>query len=154
MCSLRWSYRYVYDHYRRLIPVVVIVFPSQREGMNVVRACETVANEALVAGIFQEGMAIKAEFVHRKQLQKKIGGNFEKEIKKDFEVCFSSWDVVGMVLDVVAVISRTGHAVDEEDAAVVDKLLDVVGAGIRGSDSEDSVTVKEDVMIRVVPELI
>ncbi|GFV53294.1 hypothetical protein TNCV_1645261 [Trichonephila clavipes] len=33
-----------------------------------------------------------------------------------------------MVLDIVVVGSRTEHAVDEEDAAETDKLLEVVGA--------------------------
>ncbi|GFU64051.1 hypothetical protein TNCV_732871 [Trichonephila clavipes] len=33
-----------------------------------------------------------------------------------------------MVLDIVVVVSRTEHAVDEEDVAEIDKLLEVVGA--------------------------
>ncbi|GFX25493.1 hypothetical protein TNCV_1407591 [Trichonephila clavipes] len=33
-----------------------------------------------------------------------------------------------MVLDIVVVVSRTEHAVDEEDAAEIDKLLEVAGA--------------------------
>ncbi|GFV33712.1 hypothetical protein TNCV_4568271 [Trichonephila clavipes] len=32
-----------------------------------------------------------------------------------------------MVLDIVVAVSRTEHAVDEEDAAEIDKLLEVVG---------------------------
>ncbi|GFT08417.1 hypothetical protein TNCV_2751421 [Trichonephila clavipes] len=40
---------------------------------------------------------------------------------------------------------KTGHAVDEEDAAKIDELLEVVGAvyakGIGGRDSDDNVTV-------------
>ncbi|GFT26968.1 uncharacterized protein TNCV_4675111 [Trichonephila clavipes] len=62
-----------------------------------------------------------------------LGGRF---FLRGFEVCFASWDVAGMVLDVVVVVSRTGHAgkgviidtVDEEDAAEIDKLLDMAGA--------------------------
>ncbi|GFU78033.1 hypothetical protein TNCV_4855111 [Trichonephila clavipes] len=34
----------------------------------------------------------------------------------------------GMVLDIVVVVSRTEHVVDEEDAAEIDKLLEVMGA--------------------------
>ncbi|GFW68211.1 hypothetical protein TNCV_1880931 [Trichonephila clavipes] len=51
--------------------------------------------------------------------------------------------VAGMVLDLV---SRTRQAVGEEDAAEVDKLLEVVGAVFikGGSDSENDVTVTKD----------
>ncbi|GFX62104.1 hypothetical protein TNCV_2228301 [Trichonephila clavipes] len=54
-----------------------------------------------------------------------LGGRF---FLRGFEVRVVSWDIVGMVLDVVVVVSRTDHAVDEEDAAEIDKLLEVVGA--------------------------
>ncbi|GFU56172.1 hypothetical protein TNCV_712311 [Trichonephila clavipes] len=54
-----------------------------------------------------------------------LGGRF---FLRGFEVSFASWDVAVMVLDVVVVVSRTGHAEDEEYAAEIDKLLEVVGA--------------------------
>ncbi|GFU97986.1 hypothetical protein TNCV_3150271 [Trichonephila clavipes] len=38
-----------------------------------------------------------------------------------------SFSGLGMVLDVVVVVSRTEHAVDEEDAAEIDKLSDAMG---------------------------
>ncbi|GFV75826.1 hypothetical protein TNCV_1757541 [Trichonephila clavipes] len=67
---------------------------------------------------------------------------------------FAPWDKEDIVFDVVVVVGIIGHAgkgvnidtVDEEDAAEVYKLLDVVGAisfkGIGGRDLEDDVTVK------------
>ncbi|GFU36750.1 hypothetical protein TNCV_365201 [Trichonephila clavipes] len=52
-------------------------------------------------------------------------------------------------VDVVVVVSRTEHAVDEEDAAEIDKLLEVVGAvsitELGGGDFEGDATVTEDV---------
>ncbi|GFX39115.1 hypothetical protein TNCV_359291 [Trichonephila clavipes] len=54
-----------------------------------------------------------------------------------------------MVLDIVVVVSRTEHAVDEEDEEEIDKLLEVVGAvsitELGGCDFEGDATVTEDV---------
>ncbi|GFV74731.1 hypothetical protein TNCV_1039691 [Trichonephila clavipes] len=41
-------------------------------------------------------------------------------------ICQKSYLKLGMVLDVVVVVSRTEHAVDEEDAVEIDKLSEAV----------------------------
>ncbi|GFV77848.1 hypothetical protein TNCV_4674421 [Trichonephila clavipes] len=57
--------------------------------------------------------------------------------------------VFSKTVDVVVVVSRTEHAVDEEDAAEIDKLLEVVGAvsitELGGRDFEGDAKVTEDV---------
>ncbi|GFU73445.1 hypothetical protein TNCV_3675921, partial [Trichonephila clavipes] len=50
---------------------------------------------------------------------------------RSFELRFASWEIEGVVLDVVVVEAGRSvniDTVDEEDAAEVDKLLDVAGA--------------------------